>query len=105
MFCEVYGDTLRNKALEFWLIADALDFPASAMAEDISVSRPKAYQILSEFEKEKIIRRSRIVGRTQLYKLNKANPLVKIFLRNFDECIQMVVDEHQEEGINNVRIN
>lgn len=34
------------------------------------------------------------IGKTQLYKLNKDNIRVKIFLRNFEECLRLVIEEN-----------
>ena len=95
-FCETYGNTLRNKALEFWLENHPLDFGIGDMAEEIGISRPKAYELAYQFEKESIIRKTRKVGRTQLYTLNDKNPKVKLHIRNFMECIRLVALEYQE---------
>ena len=43
------------------------------MAEEIEISRPKAYEIIKNLEKENIVKKSRTVSGTQLYILNKNN--------------------------------
>src|SRR3989338_8698025 len=93
-FCEVYGDTIPNMIWEYLLENKDLDFAVSDMAELINISKPKAYEIIDEFQEKCYIKKSRLIGRTQLYILNKDNNVVKIFLRNFNECLNLVIDEY-----------
>lgn len=93
-FCEVYGKTLRNKLLEYILEMGRLDFAVGGLAEEINISRPKAYQLITELEDEGIIKKTRIVGKTQLYSLNHENVKVKLLKKSFDECLRLVVDEN-----------
>lgn len=93
-FCETYGATIENQVLEYLLENQDLDVAVGDMAKELDISRPKAYDVFGDFEKRKYILKSRVVGKTQLYKLNKDSIRVKIFLRNFDECLQLVIDEH-----------
>lgn len=93
-FCETYGATIENQVLEYLLENQDLDLAVGDMAKELDISRPKAYDVIEDFEKKGYLVKSRVVGKTQLYKLNKANIRVKIFLRNFAECLQLVIDEH-----------
>ena len=93
-FCETYGLTIENRALEYLLENQDLDIAVGDMAKEIGISRPKAYKVIEEFEKKAYLLKTRIVGKTQLYKLNKNNIRVNIFLRNFEECLRLVIEEH-----------
>ncbi len=95
-FCETYGNTIKNRVLEYLLENHSLDIAVGDMAKEVKISRPKAYEIIAEFGKKGYVIKSRIIGKTQLYKLNKANNKVKLFLRDFKECLRMVVEEHSE---------
>ncbi|MDP3640172.1 MAG: winged helix-turn-helix domain-containing protein [Nanoarchaeota archaeon] len=95
-FCETYGATIENGVLEYLLENQDLDVAVGDLAKETLVSRPKAYDIIKEFEKKGFVVKSRVVGKTQLYRLNKENVRVKIFLRNFQECLQLIVEEHAE---------
>ncbi len=97
-FCETYGATIENGVLEYLLENQDLDIAIGDMAKELNISKPKAYEIIKEFEKKDYIIKTRIVGKTQLYKLNKKNIRVKIFLRNFDECLQLVIEEHSNKS-------
>ena len=69
------------------------DFAIGDIAKFLKISRPKTYEVIKEFEKKGYVKKSRIVGKTQLYKLNKENKRVKLFLKDFKECLRIVVEE------------
>ncbi|MBI5003050.1 hypothetical protein HZC31_06715 [Candidatus Woesearchaeota archaeon] len=95
VFCDVYGDTIENQVLEYLLENQDLDVAVGDMAYELTISRPKAYQVIALFEGKRYVQKSRIIGNTQLYKLNKADKHVQLFLRDFKECLRLVVEEHQ----------
>lgn len=92
-FCEVYGENITNKVLEYLLENQDLDIAVGDLAKEVKVSRPKAYEVIYEFLKKGYVRKTRVVGKTQLYILDKRNKVVKLFLRNFKECLKLVLEE------------
>ena len=42
--------------------------------------------------------KSRMVGRTQLYKLNRKNKMTVFLLKNFEESLKMVFDKKTDEN-------
>jgi len=94
IYCEIYGKTLQNKVLEFFLEAYDSDIAASEIITLSNISKPKVYQIIEELKKKDYVIKSRIIGKTQLYKLNNDNPIVKIFIRNFKECLGLRIKTH-----------
>ena len=97
IFCETYGNTIENRVLEYLLENQDLDIAVGDVAKELNISRPKAYEVTENFEKKGYLIKSRVIGKTQLYKLNKRDIRVKIFLRNFNECLQLVIDEHSRK--------
>jgi len=93
VFCEVYGNTTHNRVLEYLLENQDLDFAIGDTAKEVGISKPKAYDIMSEFGKKEYVKKSRIVGKTQLYVLNKENKIVKLFMKNFKECLNLIINE------------
>ena len=93
-FCELYGESIRNRVLEYILENQSLDFAIGDLAEEIKISRPKAYEEAKALEKKKYIIKTRIVAGTQLYGLNKENQDVKQLMKTFDECLDLVVEEY-----------
>ena len=98
-FCETYGNTTANRFLEYLLENQDLDIAIGDAAKEMGISRPKAYQIAEEFEKKSFIKKSRVIGKTQLYKLNKESKRVKLFLRDFKECLRLMVEEKSERDV------
>lgn len=99
VFCETYGNTISNQILEYILENKDIDFAIGDMVKETGISKPKAYEVIKEFEKKGYVRKSRIIGKTQLYLLNKESKRVKLFLKDFRECLKIVVDEYEEESI------
>ena len=93
VFCEVFGISIRNRILEEILTSESLDWAVGDIAKDLEISRPKAYQIIEEFKKKGYIKKSRMIGKTQLYLINKENKHIKVLLKAFKECLNMVMDE------------
>jgi sugar-specific transcriptional regulator TrmB len=104
-FIEVYGNTLRNIILEYILENQDIDFAVGDMAKEVEISKPKAYQITDEFIKKGYITKSRVIGKTQLYKLNKESNIVKVYLRNFRECLKLVVEKYAKSDKSKINAN
>lgn len=93
-FCEVYGNTIENRVLEVLLENQFLDFAIGDMAKELKISRPKAYEVIKKFMKKGYVKESRIIGKTQLYLLDRNDARVKLFLKDFKECLKLVVEEY-----------
>lgn len=98
-FCEIYGNTISNRILEYLLENQGLDFAIGDMAKELEISRPKAYAVIADFMLKGYVKRSRVIGKTQLYLLNKENLRVKLFSRDFKECLRLVAEEYRCETI------
>lgn len=104
-FCETYGNTIRNKILEYILENKDIDFAVGDMAKELGISKPKCYEIIKEFKKKGYILESRIIGKTQLYGINGDNKRVKLFLKNFMECLKIIAEEYQEDAKSGLSCN
>jgi|SRR3989338_183066 len=98
-FCEAYGNTIPNRILEYLMENEDLDFAVGDMAKELQISKPKAYEIIGGFEKKGYVKKSRIVSKTQLYALNKDDKRVKLFLKDFKECLRIVAEENSEKAL------
>ena len=96
-FCNLYGKTLRNSVLEYMLEMDNLDFAVGDVAAELSISRPKMYQIIKHLEKENIDKKTRTVAGTQLYSLNTSSKPVKLLKKSFKECLKLIIGSHSEK--------
>ncbi|MBT4824345.1 hypothetical protein HN695_00080 [Candidatus Woesearchaeota archaeon] len=98
-FCDIYGRNLRNAFLETILVYRDIDFAACTVVDRIEISKPKAYELVYEYEKKGYIEKSRILGKTQLYKLNKKNLRVKLLMKAFKDCLKLIAEEYEEKEI------
>jgi DNA-binding Lrp family transcriptional regulator len=79
--------------LEHILTYTNLDFAVSDILDEVSISKPKAYTEISKLEQEGVIKKSRIVGGTQLFKLDLNNPIVLQLRKSFEECLKQTINE------------
>ena len=96
-FARVFGATPRNRILEFFLALRTLDYAIGDVARECSLNRATTYNTMAELAHEGIVVPSRVVGRTQLYKLNMAKDTVKKLLEVFDLLLAKVADEYSDE--------
>lgn len=100
VFCETYGATAYNRVLESLLINRWGDFAIGDIVEETGLSKPKVYELAKEFEKKGFLLKTRVVGKTQLYKVNKEEPRMKLFIRDFNECLKLVVQQYSTKNKN-----
>lgn len=97
VFCEVYGDNPRNRVLEHFLALRESDIAVSELLDLLGLSKPTVYATFEELLNSKIILKSRIIGKTQLYKLNMKSKKVKLLIKSFDECLKYAINKEDEE--------
>ena len=98
VFCKLYGDTVRNRVLEHFLANYETDFAAPDVASEKETSKPQTYLVIEDLVKEGILIKSRMVGRTQLYKLNRKSKMTLFLLKNFEESLKTVFNEDIKEN-------
>ncbi|MCK4589791.1 MAG: hypothetical protein KAT77_05065 [Nanoarchaeota archaeon] len=88
IFIRTFGKTPKIILLDFLLDNDIFDYSKSEIAQHTGISRVTLDRYWDALVKDKILVKSRIIGRASLYKLNKENPIVKklIELDNFLTC-------------------
>jgi len=96
LYCQVFGDTPRNRIVEFFLEMRDTDFGIADVARNLEMNKATAYNNAEELIGEGILVEARRIGRTQTYKLNRKSEKVKVMLRAFDELLrkQVLFAEH-----------
>ncbi len=92
-FCNTFGASPKNRVIEFFLEAEGLDFGIGDVAEETGLNRATAYNVMAELVEEKVIMSTRVLGRTQLYKLNLGNPKVEALREVFKLLMERIVQE------------
>ena len=83
------GSAPKVKLLELLLLGRDFDYCISDLAEYAGVGRATIYRMLDDMLKSEFIKKTRKLGRIQLYKLNQKNPEVKLMLKMFDELLKI----------------
>ncbi|MBI5051393.1 hypothetical protein HZC08_01405 [Candidatus Micrarchaeota archaeon] len=77
LLIEFLGDTPFVRVLDFLIQNSIFDYVKSDISESAGISRASLYKIWPTLEKYQIIKETRKIGNTTLYKLNKKNPVVQ----------------------------
>lgn len=86
-FLSVVGDSPTARVLDFLMTGRGLDYSLSDIARNSGVGWTTLHRIWPGFEKNKLIVRTRIIGKAKLYKLNQQNPIVKELVKLYDTII------------------
>ena len=71
------GNTPLIRVVDFLIENSIFDYTKTEIAENAGISRASLYNVWSMVEKFELVKESRKIGNTTLYKLNKDNPVVQ----------------------------
>ncbi len=77
LFITWMGDSAPARVLDYILTEREMEFSKTDALRNISISRASLYKVWKRLLENDILLFSRTIGNVQLYKLHKANPLVK----------------------------
>ncbi len=95
MLLDVIGDSVENMILDFLIGGIGLDYSKKDIAEGCGISRPTVYKILPKMLKEGIIKKTRMLGRSTLYTINKENKKVQYLLKLEEILLKTSFEELQ----------
>jgi len=81
IFIEVFGNNPVMRVLDFLITFQLFDYPLTEIAKNSGVSYSTLQTFWDNLEKNKIVIKTRRVGKSDLYKLNTNNPAVKQLLK------------------------
>ncbi len=77
LLLQFLGDTPFLRVVDFLIENSIFDYTKTEIAENADISRASLYKIWPNVEQYNIIKESRKIGNTTLYRLNKENPVVQ----------------------------
>jgi predicted transcriptional regulator len=80
-FVEIFGENPVIKVLDFLISFQAFDYPLTEIAKNSGVSYSTLQTVWGNLVKNKIVVKTRRVGKSDLYKLNTQNPAVKQLIK------------------------
>lgn len=81
VFIEVFGNNPIIKVLDFLITFQLFDYPLTEIAKNSGVSYSTLQTFWYKLEKNKIVIKTRRVGKSDLYKLNTNNPAIKQLIK------------------------
>ena len=75
-FLRIFGGSNSMKVFDYLLDLD-MDFNIGDIMDGTELSRKTVEKILGSFLENDLIKQSRLIGKTKMYKLNFDNPIVK----------------------------
>ena|SRR3989338_9963374 len=97
IFRSVVGDSPTTRILELLLEARELDYSLSDIARNSCVSWSTLHRVWDEFERNKIVKQTRMIGKAKMYLLNRDTPAVRKLIRFFDSVIKEKNEKHLQE--------
>jgi len=81
IFTEIFGNNPVIKVLDFLITFQLFDYPLTEIAKNSGVSYSTLQTFWEKLEKNKIVIKTRRVGKSDLYKLNTENPAVQQLIK------------------------
>lgn len=97
LFIEVMGDSPINRVLNFLVINEDYDYSLTDIAKYAKVGYSTLQLFWTKLEKAGIVKQTRKVGKAKMYRLNKANPAVKHFIKMYWEITEAITEQLHPE--------
>ena len=81
VFIEVFGNNPITKVLDFLITFQLFDYPLTEIAKNSGVSYSTLQTFWDKLVKNRIVVKTRRIGKSDLYKLNTANPAIKQLIK------------------------
>jgi hypothetical protein len=88
LFREVVGTSPTSKVLEYLLAWEGMDLTITDIVRGSEIGRAQAYYVIDNLKSKGIIKKSRKVGASNFYILDKKNAMVKALKRIFKVIIK-----------------
>ena len=81
LFLQQFGDTPQLRVLDFLIDNHFFDYPLTEIAKNSGVSYSTLQTFWDKLVKNRIVVKTRRIGKSDLYKLNTANPAIKQLIK------------------------
>ncbi len=93
MFTEIFGDSPQVKVLDLLLTQDDMEYTKKEIAESADVGRSTLYTFWDALERYDIVKKTRRIGNTWLYRINTESPAVKALQEFQLRVVDLIVEE------------
>lgn len=93
MFTEIFGDSPQVKVIDLLITQDDMEYTKKEIAECAGIGRSTLYTFWEMLEHYAIIKKTRRIGNTWLYKINTDSPAVKALQEFQLRIVDVIVEE------------
>ena len=97
IFIEVFGGSPITRVLDFLITFQLFDYPLTEIARNSGVSYSTLQTFWDKLVRNKIVIKTRRVGKSDLFKLNTKNPAVQQLIKLDWNLIKGSEEEHYQE--------
>jgi hypothetical protein len=94
----VMGNTPFVRVLDFLLENRPFDYSKTDISKNAKVGWSTLHGIWKNLERTKMVRQTRVVGRSKMYRLNEENPIVRKLVELDAQISEMFAEQIAEEG-------
>ena len=98
-FVLVMGNTPFVRVIDFLLENRPFDYSKTQITKNSDVGWSTLHGIWKILDKNKIIKQTRVVGKSQMYRLNEENPVVRKLIELDAKVTEMYADRVAEEEL------
>ena len=81
IFAELFGSNPLMKVLDFLITFQSFDYPLTEIAKNSGVSYSTLQTFWERLERNKIVIKTRRIGKSDMFKLNTENPAVQMLIK------------------------
>ena len=102
-FLEFLGNNPKTRLLEFLITGREFDYSLTDLAENAGIGWTTLHRMLPKLEKQRIVVKTREIGRAKLYKLNQENQEVKKLVDLYDCLLKKELQQFEEKATVKIR--
>lgn len=93
VFLKMFGFSPINKIMDFLIVFDKFDYSMMDISEKANIGYSTLKTLIPQLLKRKIIVQTRVAGKSQMYKINKENQIVKSFIKFYWEITNKIIEK------------
>jgi Fic family protein len=98
LIASVFGYSPQMRMLNYLLDFPTNDFTKKEIIQVLGMSKQTFYKYFGNLERSEIVKVTRSIGKTNLHKANKTNPMVKT-ITDFEKKLSLQIAVQQERNI------
>ncbi len=104
LFLEFFGENPNTRLLEFLITGREFDYSLSDLAENAGIGWSTLHRIFPRLERQKIVVKTREIGRAKLFKLNQGNGEVKKLVALYDSLLKKQLEQLEEKQSDAIKV-